>query len=138
MGSRGRQSSKDKEIAVISYGGLEITKRPDPWPDLTDEQKSEWREIVNSLPADWFTKGTQATLAQLCRLITRARRLAQLIEKIEAQDEIDVKEYRDMIRSELETSKTIVSLSTKMRITQQSTYDKSKKKPRQMQNPWEG
>lgn len=127
MGNRGRVSAA--ALTVIGPGGIETIRRPDPPAELTDEQAEEWRAIVNRMPADWFTRETEPLLVQYCRTIVRARRLAQLLNNTEKSEELDVKEYRDLLRSEAEQSGVLMSLATKMRISQQSTYDKSKKKP---------
>lgn len=127
MGNRGRVSAA--ALTVISPGGIETVRRPEPPIELTDEQAEEWRAIVNRMPADWFTRETAPLLVQYCRTIVRARRLAQLLNNTEKSEELDVKEYRDLLRSEAEQSGVLMSLATKMRISQQSTYDKSKKKP---------
>lgn len=136
MGSRGRVSSAS--LTIISSSGIEAVDRPKPLHELTDEQQVEWRNIVNRMPADWFSAENLSMLAQLCRHITRARRLASLLERQETSKEVDVKEYRDLLRSEEEQSRAIASLCTKMRLSQQTTYDKSKKKPVQTKKPWEG
>lgn len=136
MGIRGRKSAAD--LAVIDNSGIVSLHRPAPPSELTDEQADEWRSIVNRLPADWFPRETQPVLAQLCRHITRARRLDTLIRAEEGQEEVNVKEYRDLLRSEEEQSRAIASLSTKLRITQQATVDKrAKKPPGDAKRPWE-
>jgi hypothetical protein len=127
MGNRGRVSAA--ALTVIGPGGIEPIRRPEAPVELTDEQAEEWRAIVNRMPADWFTRETAPLLVQYCRTIVRARRLAQLLNNTEKSEELDVKEYRDLLRSEAEQSGVLMSLATKMRISQQSTYDKSKKKP---------
>lgn len=136
MGTRGRKSSAS--LAVISGSGIETIRRPEPPEELTDEQAEIWREVVSRLPADWFPRETQPMLAQYCRHVIRARRLAQLLDATERAEEFDVKEYRDLLRSEEEQSRAISSLATRMRISQQASYDKSKKKPAPSQRLWEG
>lgn len=135
MGSRGRQSSA--ELSVVQQGQLSTVERPAPPHELTDEQKAEWVAIVNRVPADWFPRETHGTLVQLCRHRTRARRLAQLIEQSEQAETFDVKEYRDLIRSEGENTRIIASCETKLRLTPQTTYDPKRKKPNQGKKPWE-
>ena len=49
---------------------------------------------------------------------------------MEASAEIDVKEYRDLTRSEAEVSRVVKSLATALRLTPQSVHDREKKKPR--------
>jgi hypothetical protein len=67
-----------------------------------------------------------------------ARRLAQLLNAAEAAKDFEVKEYRDLLRSEEEQSRAIASLATRMRLSQQATYDAKKTKPTiSPKKPWE-
>jgi hypothetical protein len=56
MGVRGRHGVA--ELAVIGPSGIETVRRPEPPDELTDEQATEWRAIVNRLGADWFPRET--------------------------------------------------------------------------------
>src|SRR5215510_3112468 len=87
MGIRGRTSSA--ELAVIDPAGIETVRRPQAPVELTDEQADEWCAIVGRLPAEYFPRETHGMLAQYCRHITRARRLAQLIAQMEASGSFD-------------------------------------------------
>ncbi len=136
MGARGPKSSADLE--VIESGKVISMPSPEPPEDLTAEQAKEWRKIIESLGADWFPRETWPVLAQLCRHIVRAREFAQLIETVKAAEELDLKLFRDLSRSEEEQSRAIASLSTKLRITQQATVDKRTSKPPQFEPPWAG
>lgn len=136
MGTRGRISSA--ALTVVGASEIEPVERPQAPAELTPEQKLEWYAIVNRMPADWFPRETHSMLAQYCRHIVRARRLGQLLDTAESADDFDVKEYRDLLRSEEEQSRAIASLATKMRISQQTTYDKSKKKSQSARKLWEG
>lgn len=135
MGSRGRTSSAALSVKAATV--VEAIQRPDAPYDLTDEQSEEWWAVVNRMPADWFPRETHAMLAQYCRHVVRARRIAQLLNAAESAKDFDVKEYRDLLRSEEEQSRAIASLATRMRISQQATYDKSKAKPSAPRKPWE-
>src|SRR3546814_433066 len=110
MGARGRKSAA--ALSVIGPGGVETIRRPEPPSDLTDEQADEWRAVVNRLPAEWFPRETWGLLSQYCRHVIRARRLAQLLDAAEQATEFDVKEYRDLLRSEEEQSRALASLAT--------------------------
>jgi O-glycosyl hydrolase len=132
MVQRGRKSA-----AALVAAPLEIAQRPDAPYDLTDEQSDEWWAIVNRMPSDWFPRETHGMLAQYCRHVVRARRLAQLIDKAEGSEEFDLKEYRELLISEEAQTRAMASLATRMRLSQQTTYDKSKKKPAQGKNLWE-
>jgi hypothetical protein len=90
------------------------------------------------LPADWFGRETEALLTQYCRHIVASRRVAQLVAKAEADVECDLKDYDRLLKMQEREGRAITSLATKMRISQQSTYDKSKKKQPSARKLWEG
>jgi hypothetical protein len=135
MTQRGRKSAAALAIAAPT---IEVVQRPDAPYDLTDEQTDEWRAIVNRLPADWFPRETHAVLAQLCRHIVNARRVAQLITAHLEQTALDVDQYDVLLKMQERESRCIASLSTKLRITQQATVRaESAKKPSMVKKPWE-
>lgn len=136
MEGRGRRSAAS--LAVISSSGIETIERPKPPCDLNDEQSFEWVAIVNRLPADWFGRETQGLLAQYCRHVIAARRVAALIASAEADPECSIKDYDRLLKMQEREGRAISSLATKMRLSQQTTYDKSKKKPSTARKPWEG
>lgn len=135
MGTRGRLSAES--LTVITPSGVETVRRPSAPAELTDEQAEEWRAVVNRLPADWFPRETHAMLAQLCRHIVAARRVAQLRDACERADAFDLAEYDQLGKMAERESRVIASLSTKMRISQQTQYDKSKKRGTQSKRPWD-
>lgn len=129
MGTRGRTSSA--ELSVISGGGIETVRRPDPPSDLTEEQADEWRAVVTRLPADWFPRETHGMLAQYCRHVVSARRCAQLVTQIEAAKEFDLDAYDKALKMQEREGRAISSLATRMRISQQATVraDKARRGP---------
>ncbi len=133
MGIRGRQSRAD--LAVVT--SIETVRRPPPPSELTDEQASEWQAVVDRLPADWFARETLPMLAQYCRHVASARRVAQLLASSELSDDFSVADYDRLLKMQERESRCLASLATKMRISQQSTYDPKKKKPSLAQKPWE-
>jgi hypothetical protein len=135
MTTRGRKSAAS--LSVVRADAIEITERAKPPRDLTPEQAEEWRAVVNRMPADWFPRETHGLLAQYCRHLVAARRVAQLIQSAEAGDEFDVDEYDKLLKMQEREGRAISSLATRMRLTQQTTYDKSKKKPSAARKPWD-
>lgn len=150
MGSRGRTSAA--ELSVISGGGVETIRRPEPPQDLTDDEAKEWRAVVNRLPADWFPAETLPMLGQYCRHTVAARRVASMIEQLDGLMAAEIKDGAKAAEVVLSSAKTldrllkmqeresrcIASLATKMRISQQTTYDKSRKKGAiTPKKPWE-
>lgn len=58
---RGRQSVEDR-LTVVPVSGA----RMEPPEFLTDAEAAEWRDIVSSLPADYFRPSDVALLAAFC------------------------------------------------------------------------
>lgn len=135
MEGRGRKSTAS--LSVISPGTVQAVRRPDAPSELTDEQAREWVEIVSRMPADWFPRETHPLLVSYCRHIVCGRRVAQLIEAAERSEEFNVGEYDKLLQMQEREARAASSLATRMRLTQQTTYDKSKKKPGQTRKPWE-
>lgn len=136
MGTRGRESAAS--LSVISTGGVETIRRPSPPDELTAEQSDEWRAVVSRLPADWFPRETHGMLAQYCRHVVASRRVAQLVASAEAGPDLDVEMYDRLLRMQEREGRAISSLATRMRISQQSSFDKERKKPKMSpRKPWE-
>lgn len=134
MKTRGRKSSASLAVAVSP---VETIQRPDAPYDLTDEQTQEWWAVVNRLPADWFPRETHGLLADYCRHVVKSRRIAQLVDDAESQKAIDVDRLDQLYKMAERESRAASSLATRMRISQQSTYDNERKKPKMVSKPWE-
>ena len=126
MTKRGRKSGAS--LAIRPVTPIETAPRPAPPGELSDEEAEEWIAVVNHLPAEWFTRETYPLLIQYCRHVITARRVRQMITALEAEEEFDFKAYEAALKMQARESQIITTLATKMRISQQSTYDKSKKK----------
>jgi len=120
MTKRGRKSSAS--LSVISNNGIEATERPKPPIEITDEQACDWIRITNSKPASWWDEGNCSALIQHVRHLSRARRIAQAIEKTEVSEDFDITEYRALLKDEETQTRAILSGATKMRLLQQATY----------------
>lgn len=77
MGMRGPKFGAALEIPSVA--DLRGDARPEPPEDLTPEQAEEWRAVVARLSADWFPRETHGLLAQYCRHVCTARRIARLL-----------------------------------------------------------
>jgi hypothetical protein len=117
MGTRGRTSMAS---LMVPDNPTEIVQRPDAPCDLTDEQSQEWRAIINIMPPDHFMRGNYPLLAQLCRHIVSARRVAQLIDQTAKQTDLDRKEFGALLQLQATESAVITRLLRAMRLTQQS------------------
>lgn len=136
MGTRGRTSAA--ELSVISGGGVETIRRPEPPDELTEEQAGEWRAVVTRLPADWFPRETHGMLASYCRHVVTGRRVAQIVAQIEASEQFDINAYDQALKMQERESRAISSLATRMRISQQATVRHEKaRKGSAVARPWD-
>jgi hypothetical protein len=118
----------------------EFMQRPDAPYDLTDEQAEEWRAIVRTMDPGHFMRGNYPLLAQLCRHIVNARRLAQLIEQCAKEKDFDRKEFGILLQLEATESAAIMRLSRSMRLTQQAVKRlETTRHPKgeRVKNPWD-
>jgi hypothetical protein len=128
VGARGPQAKHTQGLTVIGGNGIEAVRRPDPPADLTDEMAHEWRAIVNRLPADWFPTETHGLLAQYCTHIVRARRVRDVLNRMERSEDLDVREYKALLMSETQQSLAMSSLAVRMRLAHSAIHDREKKK----------
>jgi hypothetical protein len=136
MGARGPKSAAS--LAVIGSGGILTIRRPDPPRELTSEQTNVWREVLDDLPADWFRPSNLALLEAYCRHVVASRRVAQLIEAEEQSDGFTLERYDFLLRVQEREGRALSSLATRMRLTQQATFDEKKRKPQTLgKKPWE-
>lgn len=135
MKQRGRVSAASLEVPA----SLAIVQRPDAPYDLTDEQVDVWRRVTTAMPADWFTSETFDLLTVYCRHVVAARRIAQLIAQLEGSDEFEAVEYDRLLKMQERESRAMSSLATRMRLTQQTNFnkEKSRKGCASAKKPWE-
>jgi hypothetical protein len=136
MAQRGRKSASALALMQVA-GTTQAIQRPDVPYDLTDDEGAVWRAVVDAEPADWFRPSQLPLLSQYCRHVVRANRVAQLLLAEEKSESLEVENYDRLLKMQERESRAIASLATKMRIAQQSTYDKSKKKPTLAKRPWD-
>lgn len=135
MEGRGRTSSA--ALAVVQP--LTVVERPVPPDHLRPEEQQEWARIAAGMPADWFTPETYPLLEQYCRHVVSARHVAQAIRKYERDEEnFSVRLYDRLLAMQEREGRAIGVLATRMRLTQQSRYDKSRRRGSDgFVKPWE-
>lgn len=138
MAKRGRVSGAALAVARLT-DTIQTVLRPDAPYELTDDQSVVWRRIADDLPADWFTPKHTGMLKQYCRHEAQADRIAQLIEQAMTGEALDVGAYDKLLAMQDREGRAMSSLATRMRITHQALYDKSKKADAgKVRKPWEG
>lgn len=124
---------------MIGTAPVETIERQRPRYDLTDEEVEIWAAVVSTEPADWFSRSNTPLLAQYCRHVIHARRVAELIERATGDPDLLVGDYDRLLKMQERESRAIASLATKMRVSQQATTNhRGNKRPAASRKPWEG
>lgn len=126
MRQRGRKSAA--ALAIVIDTSVRTIEPPATMPD---EQKAVWQTVVGNMPAGWFGEETAPLLEQYCVHVCRAKMLGQLVNELTTKTDRtsgETSRMLELMRQEHRQSRLIASLATKMRIAQQSTYDKSARK----------
>lgn len=121
-------------MAVVPFAS--VMDRPPPPVELNHEQAIEWRSIVDRLAPDWFGRENHPLLAQYCRHIYYARRISELLHHVEKVEPFDMAKYDRLLAMHEREGKAASLLATRMRLTQQSQYDKTKKRQTITERPW--
>jgi hypothetical protein len=121
MLQRGRKSAEARSVEELAADG----PRPEPPSALGQDEAKIWREIVGRMPANWFPRETHALLMQYCRHEATLVWIDKITTKLKRAAKPNTVELRKMLRERRLESKTIAMLATKMRISQQSTYDRT-------------
>ena len=82
MTQRGRKSSSELSTVVIDAGRRMPSPPP---PELSDAQATVWRDVIGSLPGEWFTRAAHPILVAFCRHVCRARLLEMQIARFEME-----------------------------------------------------
>lgn len=110
--------------ASLSVVPLQALPRIEPPDGLLDEELTLWRAVVDSKPADWFGEDSAPLLVEYVRAKVMCDMLdLQVKAAIAGGGEPEtaglIKSYLDMRDKE---SKRLLSIGTKLRLTQQSRY----------------
>ena len=129
-----------KSLASLSVITPSVVRRVEPPADLTEAEADLFSQIVATKPADWWTVDNAPLLVEYVRALTMLDLLAAQIRGAlkdgEAATIKDLMKLRDM------ESRRAMSLATKMRLSQQSTYstraaDTAKGKAGAGAKPWQ-
>ena len=101
--------------------------RPEPPGELSEREAEIWREIVLSLPADWFRPSDFPLLAAYCQA---AAQNEQATKELKTSSLILTKgavSYRNpLIAIQQAAALRMGALASKMRLCQSARYDKNK------------
>ena len=91
-------------------------------PSMLKEEVAVWDGVVQTKPADWFQADSAPILAEYCRAVVMADRLAYMIEAALMGDNEDGPSLKDLLKMRDAESRRVVTCGTKLRLTQQSRY----------------
>ncbi len=125
MHTRGRFS-----LAALTSSPLETIPRLSPPDHLNEEQRQEWIELVNSMPAEHFSLCNKGILElYVCHLVS-ARDLTRKINGIEKRGPTESnrvlrtrrKKLGELTQLRIKESNAATLLARSMRLTQQAIY----------------
>lgn len=146
MGKRGPKSTVS--LAVVPGGAVAyMPQRPEPPKELSREGKVAWRSYVARMPADWFTDETLPMLLELCRSVVKSARFEAELEELTGRSKGLAKRLReeepdlsprlmnqriqihydriyDLNKLQQDQARMIATMSTKLRLTPQSRFDR--------------
>jgi hypothetical protein len=128
----GRMSPEDQQAKNVLLGMT--LSRPAAPATLTALQAAEWNIIVEQMPANWFKTEMLPLLEAYCVQIVRRRLVSAELNKLEERGKVNIR----LRREENVAVRALCQLATKLRLTPQSRYDKTKKIAVPFRKPWEG
>jgi phage terminase small subunit len=136
MGSRGRKSSAELTLAARAAEVL-VARRPDPPDHLSDEGAAEWRDIVNSMPADHFSRATHPMLEAYCRHAVARRVIDQVIQGLDEQESATRADYNRLLVMHERESRALASIGVRLGIACASRLQNAKPISCVTNKPWE-
>ncbi|MCR9258322.1 MAG: hypothetical protein NXH95_01265 [Pseudomonadaceae bacterium] len=121
MAKRGPKSQAELQVARLA----DFKKLPEPPGDLTEVQAALWHQIVATKPTDWWDGGNLPLLRALVIHETSAQLIDRAIERFpdaELYTDDGLTRYHRLSKVRADHTTRIESLSTKMRLSQQSKY----------------
>jgi hypothetical protein len=114
---RGRKSAA--ELAVVPISAMQ---RPEPPADFDSEEGEIWRSTVNAMKSAWFGPEVLPLLRCYCTQAATANSVAGTLRTTDMGD----KSYGRLLALHRATTKTMVVLATKLRITPQANRASSR------------
>jgi hypothetical protein len=136
-----RQHGRKSLAALAAPSGVTLLERPVAPLDLTPEESTEWEAIASAMPADWFQRENWGLLAQYCRHIVAARRVAQLIDAEMARKQVDLASLDKLLTMQSRETTALKAMAASMRLSQQAKYSargaSGASERRTISRPWE-
>jgi len=135
MGARGRKLGAELTLAQRAEEVL-VARRPDPPDHLSDEAAAEWREVVNSLPADHFSRATHPHEAYCLHAVAR-RVIDRLIQQLDERESATRADYGRLLVMHERESRALASIGVRLGIACASRLQNAMPISRVTNKPWE-
>ena len=119
MRQRGRKSAASLSVVPIATDA----RRPPPPENLAAAEAKIWTAIVASVPGGWVTVAQEPLLTAYCRHVASGDTLSAMIDhsRPDWTCREELQRYSRLLGIRLRETSAMMSLATKMRLTQQST-----------------
>lgn len=141
MGTRGRAS-----VAELSAPASVVRfERPGAPARLNEAQADLWFEVVNRMPADWFSAENLPLLEAYVVAVDTHERIAATLKEFQNEwlaDDDGLRRFARLTEIQGRQAKLMKDLATSMRLTQQSSYSHkaastAKAGGKEGRKPWE-
>jgi len=122
---------------VTRAGGVLVARRPDPPDHLSDEAAAEWRDVVNSLSADHFSRASHPLLEAYCRHAVAARRIDQMLQGLNEEEGATRADYDRLLVMHERESRALASIGVRLGIACASRLQNAKPIGCVTNKPWE-
>ena len=135
--ARGRPPAAGRDVVLLERE-TDLVPRPQPPPELSDEEAAEWVALCNVVPADYFPGASHAIVVQYCRHRVVARHLAELVRKCGSGRKLDEGRYLRLCAAQQRETAAIYACLRSMRLTHLATYTRDRAPiAADMPKPWE-
>lgn len=120
MDQPGRKSAENLSVIVNIPG-----QRLEPPEVLSDAERSVWRRVVATRPADWFQADMASLLVEYCRAWVAADQVAEALGRWDGVPQDDDQNWRLWFKlrdRQEKTARLLKTLAAAMRLTPQSRY----------------
>jgi hypothetical protein len=117
---RPQRGLKSKSPAPLSIVPAVRPRRPAPPQGLSVAEQEIWREITESVRADWFRGASEFLLECYVRMLSSSRDLAAAYRETEVGSD----RYMDLVGLHRTVVMAAANLAVKLRLTVRSTHDR--------------
>jgi hypothetical protein len=110
-----RRKTGRRSAAELSVIPTTLPKRPPPPPEFDAQEAAVWKEVVDSMRADWFATSLPI-LRSYCSTVVLTDRSARAMRETDIADE----KFAEHARAYRDSSKMLVRLATALRLTPRS------------------